>query len=576
MSSAITLWDAPWQARQEVERSGREGRHYDPLGAFEAILEHSPLPVIILDHDLVIREVSRPAAELAGMSREEMRGRRLGDGVRRLLKKRLTQVGAGRAVFQAGPALPEFGESDGWKRTMMLPIRDAAGVVWGTALMAVGQVDAEHTEDLVEKPALIDAVTELPNRTMLSLALEKALSGAQLRHGQLALVWLNIDRFRDVNDALGQRAGDGLLRAVGERLHEAVRRVDVVARVGGDDFVLLLPRITSRKHVERLMARIHRAFDAPFASGDEAVLLSASGGVAVHPNGGADARALRESAHTAMRLAKGQGGGAFEMYDAGVAVEGSGRLWLAGEIRDGIQRGEFILQYQPQIDLRTMRAPAVEALARWKHPVRGLLAPAQFIPFAEESGLIVPLGVSLLQQACGHLKGWQASLDSPPRVAVNVSAREVQRSDVCGEVERATASVGLTPACLEIEFTETAVLADPKRAGELAKCLRAAGATVALDDFGTGYSSLTHLRELPIDRVKIDRSFVGACPKDRSASAILVAVTHLAHDLGMEVVAEGVETEAQLDFVRAVGCDATQGYHLARPLAHADCTEYLQ
>ena len=217
----------------------------------------------------------------------------------------------------------------------------------------------------------------------------------------------------------------------------------------------------------------------------------------------------------------------------------------------------------------------VEALARWEHPTRGLLSPAEFIPFAEESGLIVPLGRGLLEQACGHLKGWQGTLAAAPRVAINVSAREVQRSDVCGEVKRAAAAVGLEPSSLEIEFTETAVLADPGRAAEVAACLRRMGATVALDDFGTGYSSLTHLRELPIDCVKIDRSFVASCLEDRSASAILVAVTHLAHDLGMEVVAEGVETQAQLEFVRAVGWDAAQGYYLARPMPHEDCTEYL-
>ena len=575
MPRATTLSGAPRQAHLELVRPGREARLYDPLGAFEAILEHSPLPVIILDRDLIIREVSRPAAELAGMSREEMRGQRLRPDVRKRLQRRFHRVFAGEAVFHEDKALPEFGESDAWTRTMMLPIRGVDGVVWGTAMMAVGIGEGDRAEELVEKLALIDAVTELPNRTMLSLALEKALSGAQLRHGQLALVWLNLDRFKDVNDALGQQAGDELLRAVAERLHGAVRRVDVVARVSGDDFVLLLPRITSDKHVDRLMRRIHEVFDTPFAIGDEAVLLSASGGIAMHPNGGTDARALRESAHTAMRLAKEQGGGAFELYDEGVAAEGSERLWLAREIRDGIEHSDFLLHYQPQVNLATRRVQAVEALARWNHPERGLLAPDQFLPFAEESGLIVPLGQRLLGQACAQLKQWQEALAAAPRLALNVSAREVQRSDVLGSVERAAVQTGLALSSLEIELTETAVLADPRRAAELARCLRASGATVALDDFGTGFSSLTHLRELPIDRVKIDRSFVGTCLKDRSASAILVAVTHLAHDLGMEVVAEGVETEAQLDFVRAIGCDAAQGYHLARPLAHADCTDYL-
>ena len=231
--------------------------------------------------------------------------------------------------------------------------------------------------------------------------------------------------------------------------------------------------------------------------------------------------------------------------------------------------------YQPLVDLATMRVQAVEALARWDHPERGQVAPAEFIPFAEESGLIVLLGKHLLGQACGQLKGWQDSLARPPRLAINVSAREVQRSDICGEVCRAAAKTRVAPSALEIEFTETAVLADPRRAAETAACLRQAGATVALDDFGTGYSSLTHLRQMPIDRVKIDRSFVGSCLEDRSASSILVAVTHLAHDLGMRVVAEGIETQEQLEFVKAVGCDVAQGYYLARPMPYQDCTDYL-
>jgi diguanylate cyclase (GGDEF)-like protein len=436
--------------------------------------------------------------------------------------------------------------------------------------------EQKRADELVEKLAVIDPITELPNRAMLSMMLAKALSGAKAKQRRLAAVWLNLDRFKDVNHALGRQAGDELLRAVGGRLQEAVRTFDVVARVGDDDFVLLLPRINSRKHLERLMGRIQDVFAAPFVVAGESVLLSASCGIAVHPDGGSDSQQLRESAHTAMRAAKELGGGAFEIFDPGVAEEGSERLWLAREIRDGIAQGHFILHYQPLVDLKTMRVQAVEALARWNHPKRGLLSPAEFIPFAEESGLIVPVGRHLLAQACGQLKGWQESLESAPRLSVNVSAREVQRSDVCGEVQRAATAAGLEPSSLELEFTETAVVADPARAAEVAGCLRAAGATLALDDFGTGYSSLTHLRELPIDLVKIDRSFVASCLKDRSASAILVAVTHLAHDLGMQVVAEGVETEAQLDFVRAVGCDAAQGYYLARPMPNDKCTEYLR
>ena len=548
---------------------------FDPSLAFETILEHSELNLAIFDRQYVVKAVSSSAAALAGMSRAEARGRSLLEILPTQFHDNLTRTLAGESVNAEGTLPAELSPGEPFHRVTTLPVRDQAGTVQGGMLVVTDVSHQRRADQLVERLAFMDPITELPNRAMLSMVLAQALSGAKASKRQLALVWLNLDRFKDVNDALGQQAGDELLRSVGERLHEHVRTNDMVAHLGADDFVLLLPRVNSPKHLERLMGRIQAVFGTPFVIGGETVFLSASCGIAVHPNGGADARQLQENAHSAMRTAKELGGSAYEIFESGSIEDRSIRLRLAGEIRDGIEQGRFVLHYQPIIDLVTMRVQAVEALARWNHPERGLVCPAQFIPFAEESGLIVLLGKHLLGQACAHLKGWQGSLTVSPRLAINISAREVQRSDICGEVRRVAAKAGLAPSALEIEFTETAVLADPRRAAETAACLREAGVTVALDDFGTGYSSLTHLREMPIDRVKIDRSFVGSCLEDRSASAILVAVTHLAHDLGMEVVAEGIETQAQLEFVRAVGCDAAQGYYLARPMAYADCTSYL-
>jgi diguanylate cyclase (GGDEF)-like protein/PAS domain S-box-containing protein len=524
---------------------------------------------------LIVREVSHSAAEAARMSREEMRGRSLRELLTPAYCENLERTLEGRTIEDQGRVSPDLCEEGLWTRVLMLPIRDAAGSVHGGMVIVVDISEEKRASELAEKLAFIDPLTELPNRAMLSVMLSRALAGAKGKRRQLALVWVNLDRFKDVNDALGQRAGDLLLRAVGERLHEFVRTNDLVARVGGDDFLLLLPRINSRDHLERLMGRVHDVFALPFLVQSESVLLSASCGVAVHPDGGSDAAELQEHAHTAMRAAKQLGGGCCEMYESVVAADPGRRLRLHNEIRNGIDMGHFTPHYQPQVHLQTMRVQVVEALARWHHPERGLVQPDEFIVFAEETGLIVPLGRHLLGQACAHLRSWHDALERPPRLAINVSARQFQRTDVCGDIERAAAEVGLTPSALEVEITETAVLADPDHAAEVAARLRDSGATIALDDFGTGYSALTHLRELPIDRVKMDRSFVASCLSDRSAAAILVAITHLAHDLGMEVVAEGVETQAQLDFLRAVGCDAAQGYHLSRPLALDDCTAYL-
>ncbi len=563
-------------AHRGANDDDRSRRELDRLLAYETILEHSRLNVTIYDRDLFVRDVSRVAAEHAHMTRETMIGCSLRDYLPPEYVTTNERAIAGEMIEIEGKLAPELGPGELWTHVHILPIRDGEGVVQGGTTIVADVSEQRRADELIEKLAFVDSVTDLPNRAMLSMMLEGALSGAKASHRQLALVWLNLDRFKDVNDGLGQQVGDELLRAVGERLHEHVRTNDIVAHAGADDFVLLLPRVNSGQHLERLVARVHEVFGEPFLVGDEAVFLTASCGIAVHPNGGADARQLQENAHTAMRVAKQFGGGACELFDPGVAEDSSGRLRLAREIREGIEQGAFTMHYQPIVDLGTMQTTSVEALARWNHPKRGLVSPAEFIPFAEESGLIVTLGRHLLTEACGHLKGWHAALEAPPRVCVNVSAREVQRSDVCDGVKRAAARAGIAPSSLEIEFTETAVLANPARAAEVARCLSDAGASVSLDDFGTGYSSLTHLHQLPIDRVKIDRSFVGSCLSDRSASSILVGVTHLAHDLGMEVVAEGVESEAQLEFVKAVGCDAAQGYHLARPLPHAEATEHLR
>ena len=544
--------------------------------ALAELLAHTPDEVVFFDADGVVVRTSRSAGALGGVSAEQLPGRHLRERLTADDCADLDAALAGGVV--AGESGVRFvpGEGERRVRTVWAPLRDREGRVAGGLLVASSAPGETPPDELLERFAFIDPVTELPNRAMLAMMLSRSLSRAGVGRRQLALVWLNIDRFKDANDALGQDAGDRLLQAVGERLLDAPFATDLVARVGGDDFALLLPRVDSMPHLRRLMDQVQKTFAEPFAADGEAVVLSASCGVALHASGGAgDAHQLQEDAHSAMRSAKAAGGGGYEVFAAGTSGRSSRRLRLDGEIRRGIAEDQYDAYYQPQIELKTMAVQTVEALVRWRHPRRGLLLPAEFIPFAEETALIIALGPCILARACRDLKGWYDELKTPPRLGVNVSAREVLRADVCGEVIRAAAAVGLTPASLEVEFTETAVLADPARAAEVAAALRAVGATVALDDFGTGYSSLTHLRDLAFDRVKIDRSFVSTCLTDRSSAAIVVAVTHLVHDLGMEVVAEGVETQAQLDYVTEVGCDAAQGYFLARPLSLPDCTAYL-
>jgi diguanylate cyclase (GGDEF)-like protein/PAS domain S-box-containing protein len=551
------------------------GGPIDPAVIFEAILENSISSLVVFDHEGRVLRMSRSAEELMQTPAEHFAGRRIDDFVTEDMREHLSGTLAGRTSWGEGPFHSSEHGTSLWMRSRWAPLRDAEGAILGGLLIAVDATQQKQAEARAERLAFVDPVTGLPNRTMATMMLSRALTGAKGGRRQLGLVWLNLDRFKDVNDALGSAAGDALLQAVGERLLEAVRTNDLVARLGGDDFLLMLPRIVSQRSLERLIARIHAVFETPFVVDSESVLLTASCGIAVHPNGGSTAHELEEHAHTAMRAAKRLGGGACEIFDAGLVDDSSQRLRLVREIRDGIDQGQFELHYQPQVDLHSLRVQAMEALVRWQHPQRGLLPPSEFIAFAEETALIVPLGQHLFEQACRHHAGWRRLVDKAPRLAINISSREFQRSDVSRLADRAAKTAGIPLSAIEIEITETAVLADPAHAAEVAAGLRAVGATVALDDFGTGYSSLTHLRELPIDRVKVDRSFVASCLDDRSAAAILVGVTRIAHDLGIEVVAEGVETEAQLSFVRAVGCDAAQGYHLSRPLPHDQCSDYL-
>ena len=573
----------PRRSSDSHVRAGRAEPSGEPSGlpvaadvALAELLHHTRDEVVFFDRDGVVLRTSRSAGSLGGVPAEQLRGHRLRDRLTADDCADLDAALAGSVVAGESAMRSASGDGESQVRTVWAPLRDPDGQVAGGLLVASGTPGEETPDELLERFAFIDPVTELPNRAMLAMMLSRALSRANVSRRQLALVWLNIDRFKDANDALGQDAGDRLLRAVGERLRDAPFATDLVARVGGDDFALLLPRVDSLPHLRRLMDQVQAAFDEPFAAHGEAVVLSASCGVALHPEGdAADAHQLQEHAHSAMRTAKSAGGGGFEVFASGSSGRSSQRLRLDSEIRRGIAEDQFGAYYQPQIELATMAVQAVEALVRWHHPRRGLLLPAEFIPFAEETALIVALGPCILARACRDFKGWYDELATPPKLVVNVSAREVLRADVCGTVTRAAAAVGLTPESLEVEFTETAVLANPARAAEVAAALRAAGATVALDDFGTGYSSLTHLRELAFDRVKIDRTFVASCLTERSSAAIVVAVTHLVHDLGMKVVAEGVETQEQLDYVTEVGCDAAQGYFLARPLTVEDCTAYL-
>jgi diguanylate cyclase (GGDEF)-like protein len=531
-------------------------------------MDHLPLGVAVYDHDLVIQDASRAGAALLGETREGLRGRSL--------LKHL----AGDELADCRRALREPDSSARPRSSVLraVPVHDdEGGVQGGVAILHPTSGGRPAVRTTAEDPMLLvdDPIAPPHGRRIAAQRLMDEVAGSVAGKRDIAVAWLNLDRFKDVNRALGHEAGDALLRQVGARLREAVRRSDLVAHVGSNDFILVLPKVASHRHLKRLARRMCTAFDQPFVVGSEPVLVTASCGLALHSDVCDSPRDMVDCAHSAMRAAKQLGGDACHTFSVG-DLGSPRRLHLLREIQDGIAGGQFTLHYQPQIALGTMRPQAVEALVRWQHPERGLLPPGEFIGFAEETGMIVSLGRHLLDLACRDYAAWLPTLESAPRLAINVSPREFQRADVCGQVRAAARAAGVPVHRLEVEITETAVLSHPAHAAEVVACLHKAGATVALDDFGTGYSSLTHLRELHVDAIKVDRSFVTSCLDDRSAAAILMGLIHIAHDLGIVVVAEGVETQAQLEFVRAVGCDSAQGFHLAKPLPADACAELLR
>jgi diguanylate cyclase (GGDEF)-like protein len=419
-----------------------------------------------------------------------------------------------------------------------------------------------HTHDL----AYHDSLTSLPNRTAFIREAARLLSSAEAGTSSLMILFLDIDRFKRINDTLGHAAGDQLLVAVAQRLKAAVRPTDMVARLGGDEFVVLADGVSGATDAVQLADRIRIALGTPLVLNGRALTTDASIGIACFPDDGRDVSSLLKHADMAMYAAKAGGRNTMRMFTSDMAQAADRRLDLELALRRAIERSEFSLVYQPKLALTTGRLCGVEALVRWHHPERGLIEPGDFIPLAEETGLIEPLGQWVLEEACRVLASWDAASLGPLSIAVNIAAAQVNRGDLAAVAERLVRQYHIDPGYLEIEVTETAVIADYGRAQATLNRLRSLGIAVALDDFGTGYSSLIYLRRLDIDTVKIDRSFVQHARDGSRDGDIVRMIVEAARTLKLSVVAEGVETAEQAAFLQALGCDMIQGYLVARPM----------
>lgn len=433
----------------------------------------------------------------------------------------------------------------------------------------------KQAEQTIHYQAFYDSLTGLPNRTLFNQRLEEILADSKTNSRSMAVMFLDIDRFKTINDTLGHANGDRLVHQFGQRLIECVRSSDVVARWGGDEFTVLLPDLDSTKTAQEIAQRVLDALKSPFHIEEQELYISSSIGIAIYPNHGEDGETLLSHADVALYRAKEQGRQNYQFYLPTMNPEATARLTLENCLYQALERDEFCLHYQPQVNIRTGEITGMEALVRWYHPHFGLVPPSKFIPMAEETGLIVSIGEWVMRTACAQNQAWHNAGFGQLQIAVNLSARQFQHPQLVSEVSQILKETGLDPRFLELEITETTLMQNVEMARTLLNDLQGMGICFSLDDFGTGYSSLGYLKHFPFNTLKIDRSFVHDLREASSDTAIVAAILALGSGLNLRVVAEGVETPQQLDLLQQLQCQQMQGYLFAPPLKALDATKYL-
>jgi diguanylate cyclase (GGDEF)-like protein/PAS domain S-box-containing protein len=566
-------------ALERIERT-EEGLRRRARERFESLTRNATDIVMVLDGDGTVQYVSPAYERVLGHDPKDAVG---GDGLthahpddaptaRRHLREALKTSGSAPAFAM------RVQHADGSWHHVEVEVSNLLDDpnVGGVVLNARDVTERKQTAAKLTRQALYDPLTGLPNRDLLMDRLGQALTRPGSTAGSVAVIFLNLDRFKLVNDSLGREAGDRLLVAVGKRLTASLRPEDTVARLGGDEFVILMEDVESVSQVIYSAERVVKLFEAPFMSGGQEAYTTISAGIAMSRSAADQPLDLLRDADMAMHRAKAQGKSRYEVFDAAMGSYAHRRLERDTELRRAIEREEFVVYYQPKMDLTTGHLHGFEALVRWEHPERGLVPPFEFIPLAEESGLIVRIGHWVLEESCRRAKAWQERYGGVgPAIGVNLSARQFRNPRLPELVAAVLEETRLSPEVLLLEVTESAMMEDAEASSATLTDLKDLGVRVAIDDFGTGYSSLAYLKTFPLDMLKIDRSFVNELGQDRKSTAIVEAVCALGNTLQMQVLAEGIETAQQATQLQGLGCELGQGYFFARPLTQRDAEDMI-
>lgn len=574
----------PKTVRSMIERAANAEALFDEKERAEVTLNSIGDAVMSTDIHCAVTYLNTVAEGLTGWSREEALGRPLANVFRIIdAKTREPVVNPMELAIRENRTVgltPNciLVRRDGVEAAIedsAAPIHNRRGQVTGAVMVFHDVTSARAMSLRMSHLAQHDGLTDLPNRILLNDRLTQAIALARRHHGKLAVLFIDLDRFKHVNDSLGHAMGDRLLQAVAARLLSCVRSSDTVSRQGGDEFVILLSEVTHGGDAAFIAEKILRVLREPNRLDDHDLHLTGSIGIVTYPDDGCEGEVLLKNADFAMYQVKNNGRDNYQFFKPDMNERAIARLSLENDLRHALQRGEFLLHYQPKVDLQTNAISGVEALIRWRHPQRGLVSPVDFIPVAEECGFIVPIGRWVLREACRQAHAWQLAGVEPIRVAVNVSAVELRVHGFVDSVSAILREAELEPACLELELTETFLMQDSTSTAVVLGGIRNLGVRIALDDFGTGFSSLSYLRRFPIDTLKIDRSFVHDLTTDGENASIVSAVVAMGRSLSMQVVAEGVETREQFAFLREHNCPQGQGYYFSYPMVAGEFSQLV-